>query len=171
MVGESPATTIVLLTGAPGVGKTTVSALVPSIDPACVVIESDLFRMMLRGSSRPPWEMPEGRAHEQLVVDAVAHTTRFFVQRGFARFVLVDTASQSVVERYREELGEFALRVVKLICSDSERVERLGPRAYMTDQQADRLTEHVGTMITEDAVVDTSELEPLAAAQRVVSLL
>ena len=112
-----------------------------------------------------------GPRHEQLVVDAAVHTARLFTDRGFTRIVLVDTASQDVVDRYRAGLDGLDLRVVKLRCDDSERIERLGPRAHLTGDQATKLTAHVSTMTTEDEVIDTSEVEPAAAAQQIVRLL
>lgn len=162
---------LVLLTGPPGVGKTTTSALLPSLDPDCVVVEADHFRMMLRGSSRPPWDGAEGHDHEILVVEAAVHVALFFVARGFRRIVLVDTVSQEATDLYRSAMG-LPVTVVKLSCADAARTERLGSRAvHMPADQLVRLTAHAETLEDEDVLMDSSEREPADVARLVLSLL
>jgi predicted ABC-type ATPase len=68
---------LLVVTGPPGVGKSTVAALVADRLPRSVLIEGDAFFAFLRQGAIDPW-LPESHAQNQVVVEATALATGRF---------------------------------------------------------------------------------------------
>lgn len=73
---------ILVLTGPPGIGKTTVARLVADALPRSVHLEADTFWRFIRSGSVAPW-LPEAHEQNEVVVQAVARTAAQFAAGGF----------------------------------------------------------------------------------------
>lgn len=76
------ASTLLVLTGPPGAGKSTVAELVVDRLDRSVLVAGDAFHRFLRRDRIDPW-LPESNEQNATVVTAQAATTRAFVDGGF----------------------------------------------------------------------------------------
>lgn len=71
--------TLLVVTGPPGAGKSTVAALVADRLPRSVLIEGDAFFAFLRQGAIEPW-LPESHAQNEIVTQAAAAATARFAR-------------------------------------------------------------------------------------------
>ena len=87
-VSDSKAAVIVILTGPPGAGKSTIAnALVKTFDSPGVHLQADDFWHFIKQGYIPPY-LPEAHNQNGVVIDALASTTRCYARAGY--FVVVD---------------------------------------------------------------------------------
>jgi cytidylate kinase len=70
---------LLVVTGPPGAGKSTVAALVADGLPRSVLIEGDAFMAFIRQGAIEPW-LPESHAQNEIVVEATALATGRFAR-------------------------------------------------------------------------------------------
>lgn len=70
---------LLVVTGPPGVGKSTVAALVADRLPRSVLVEGDAFFAFLRQGAIEPWR-PESHAQNEVVIEAAALATERFAR-------------------------------------------------------------------------------------------
>jgi cytidylate kinase len=70
---------LLVVTGPPGAGKSTIAALVADRLPRSVLIEGDAFFAFLRQGAIEPW-LPESNAQNQIVTEAAAVATGRFAR-------------------------------------------------------------------------------------------
>ncbi|MBV9799905.1 MAG: AAA family ATPase [Solirubrobacterales bacterium] len=78
---------VLILTGAPGVGKTTVARLLADRADRAVHLESDRFFQFIRAGYIEPWKR-ESREQNRLVMRTVAETAAAFASAGY--FTIID---------------------------------------------------------------------------------
>ncbi len=78
---------MLILTGAPGVGKTTVARLLAERADRAVHLESDRFFHFIRSGYIEPWKR-ESREQNRLVMRTVAETAAAFASAGY--FTIID---------------------------------------------------------------------------------
>jgi predicted kinase len=77
---------IVMVSGPPGVGKTTIAAaLADACDPS-VLIDADLFWDFIRRGRIAPW-FPESNDQNAVVIDAVARSAATYAAAGYPTFL------------------------------------------------------------------------------------
>ena len=87
-VEHSPRDTPVLIvTGPPGAGKTTVAGILAARAARAVHLEADAFFRFIRSGSVEPWR-PESRAQNEIVMRIVAHAAADYAAAGY--FTIVD---------------------------------------------------------------------------------
>lgn len=78
---------LIVVTGSPGAGKTTISAMLAEQNANSAHIEGDAFFAFLRNGYVSPWE-PESQAQNEMVVDATVAAAGTYAASG--KFTVLD---------------------------------------------------------------------------------
>lgn len=73
---------LLIVTGPPGAGKSSVARLIADGLDRSVLVEGDAFFAFLASGAIPPW-LPESHAQNEVVTDAAAKATAAFVDGGY----------------------------------------------------------------------------------------
>lgn len=117
---------LLVVTGPPGAGKSTVAALVADRLPRSVLIEGDAFFAFLRQGAIEPW-LPESHAQNGIVVEAAAVATGRF-ERAYAT-VYDGVMGPWFIDIFLAATGLDALDYVVLLPDVEVCVERVTTRA------------------------------------------
>ena len=107
----SPADTpVLILTGPPGVGKTTAAATLAGRHPAAVHLEGDAFFRFIRSGYVEPWR-PESQEQNSLVMGILAAAAASYAAAGY--FTIVDgiVIPGRFMERLRDHLQAAGMQV------------------------------------------------------------
>jgi predicted kinase len=77
---------ILILTGPPGVGKTTTAEILAARWPRAVHLESDVFFRFIRSDYVEPWK-PESHEQNRVVIDIVADAAAGYAAAGYRTIV------------------------------------------------------------------------------------
>lgn len=83
-MGERP---VLILTGAPGTGKTTTASILAERAPAAVHLETDVFFRFIRSGFIEPWK-PESAAQNQVAMGIAGEAAAAYAEAGY--FTLVE---------------------------------------------------------------------------------
>lgn len=169
----SPGLDLILLKGAPGVGKSTVAKFLSSHFPSGARIEVDVLRKMVIGVK---WT---DQAEHRAVLTLGAQLAAGFLRSGFSPVILVDTFSGDKVDdflnAFRAEHPQGKVCVIGLHASDNVL------RARVLNREADGFRDLAVSMringeLVRDArsfekLIDTTGLSPTEVAQAVLAAL
>ncbi|KAF0176896.1 MAG: hypothetical protein FD161_2840 [Limisphaerales bacterium] len=167
------ATDIIIIRGAPGVGKSQAAKCLESFFPDGVKIEVDILRKFVISVD---WKNQQ--EHKNLL-SVAARLAREYRTLGFAPVIVVDTFSGDKVNGFLEVLrdmgGDLKIRQFALYVSEEVLKERLGRRS--SDEFKDlaisqKLNADVLKGLPDGACrIDTSQLTPKGTAEKMASLL
>jgi predicted kinase len=162
---------IVVLTGGPGAGKSTVAMAVAQLRERCAVIEVDDLRQMLVQPHVPPWEGAEGLRQQRLGVANASLMAGTFATDG-ADVVIADVLTDETAAHYRQALDAASVSIVHLTVPCSLAHERAIARHYsLTDDQFRSLHAAQDHFRDFDVQIDTSTSPVQESAEIVSSLL
>jgi predicted kinase len=162
---------IVVLTGGPGAGKSTIARAVAPLRRRCAVIEVDDVRQMLVQPHAAPWEGAEGLRQQRLGVGNAAQLAIAFANDG-GDVVIADVVNDETAALYRRTLGDRAVQIVHLRVTEALARERTAGRHYsLTDGQMRSLHAAQVDFVGFDAQFDTSAMSVSDAALRVSEIL
>jgi len=122
-----------VLTGAPGAGKTTTAARLAAGLARAAVIDVDDVRHMVISGHAAPWQGREGQAQQRLGVDNSCGLARRFAQHG-VDVVIADVLTADTTALYRDLLP--GCLIVRLHLTLHEAHRRAGMRTIdLTDEE------------------------------------
>ena len=162
---------IVVLTGPPGAGKTTVAAKLARSQPMGVHLSGDqVFHWIVSGFI-PPWE-PESGPQNRTVITAIASVAARFAEGGYS--VIVDgIVGPWFLAQWQRAVGldeplEYVILRPSRAVAMSRALERLGP-ADLVDAEPVRAMfdafQDLGTL--ESHVIDSTDLDVASTLKRV----
>ncbi len=159
---------LLIVRGAPGVGKSTAVRRLRKHIPDGAVIEVDSLRGMIAAVQ---WVNTE---QHWVALDQASLLIKGFLAKGFRPVVLVDTFSRGKLTRFVQELDNSYL-VASLFASEDELVCRVSKRPdddYKDIDACLRLNSEVAENRYENEhLIDTSTLRPTAVAEVLKELL
>ncbi|GAA2112526.1 hypothetical protein GCM10009841_36260 [Microlunatus panaciterrae] len=160
---------VLVLTGGPAVGKSTISRLLAESRERAAVIEVDDVRQFVVSGAAAPWEGQEGLRQQRLGVEnACALATRFVAEK--IEVVISDVLNPETTALYRGLLPDCL--VVRLVAAPAEVRRRAGTRPwYLTEEEFALLHElDRSRPVPADHVLDVTVLSPAATCLAVNAL-
>lgn len=156
--------TILLLTGPPASGKTTIAdALAQRAADPLAIIEVDHLRHMLVYPHIAPWDGDEGHAQLLLGVLNACVLAQNFDAAG-CNVLIVDAVTDETAARYREELP---LAIVRLLPNWEQTMIRSHSREEpLRFREREALYEQQRALEIVDVTIDNSSLAPNIVADR-----
>lgn len=162
---------IIVLTGGPGAGKSTVARAVAPLRHRCAVIEVDDVRQMLVQPHAAPWDGAEGQRQQELGVGNAAQLAIAFAEDG-TDVVIADVVNNETAALYRRALVKYGVQIVHLPVTEAMARDRAAGRHYsLTDGQMHALHAAQVDFIDFDVQLDTCVMSLSAAALQVCEIL
>jgi predicted kinase len=167
---------ILILTGPPGVGKTTVAEILAARCPRAVHLESDVFFRFIRSDYVEPWK-PESHQQNRVVMDIVGDAAAAYAAAGYRTIVDGIVIPGWFLEPLRDRLRDAGipvayavLRAPRSVCT--ARVQsREGPAPVDSGALAQLWETFADLGELERHVLDVGDKEPGEAADLVVRSL
>ncbi len=159
---------VLVLTGPPAVGKTTVGRLVAAARARCAMVDIDDVRHLIVSGHAAPWDGAEGLVQQDLGVRNGCTLAANFAARGVDA-VLVDVLDDATAARYRELLDDPL--IVQLTVCREEALRRARTRTvHLTWAEFGQLHEQQHQFTGAEFRIDTTHLSTEETAARLVSL-
>lgn len=130
---------ILILTGPPAAGKTTLGPLLAKQLERCAVVDVDQVRAMLVQPHIAPWRGEAGMAQLRLGAHNACTLAQNFVAVGYS-VVILDVLTDETAQLYRAQLAEHQPTIVLLLPSLAEVLHRNQVRGqWLTDAEVELL--------------------------------
>lgn len=170
-MGERP---VLILTGAPGTGKTTTASILAGRAPAAVHLETDAFFRFIRSGYIEPWR-PESQAQNQVAMGIAGEAATAYAAAGYFTVVEGIVLPRWFLDPLRGTLRRAGFRVAYAVlraplpvCLD--RIERRDG-AVDSDAVTKIWTEFEDLGELQANVLDVSEISPEEAANTIEQAL
>ncbi|HTZ64784.1 MAG TPA: AAA family ATPase [Solirubrobacteraceae bacterium] len=173
---EPGSTPILILTGAPGSGKTTVAGLLAAKCERAVHLESDQFFHFIQSGYVAPWK-PESHEQNTIVMGIVARAAVGYADAGY--FTIVDGIIMPswFLEPLRDSLGAAGHRVAYAVLRAPLEVCLGRTRGRVSDRPSDAdVVEHLWRQLSdlgplESHVIENGTRSPRATADALAQQL
>lgn len=156
---------ILIITGPPAAGKTTISNMLSTMVPNCALIDADALRAMVRNPHIPPWEGKAG--NYQLLLGAKNACTlaqAFHEQR--LNVIITDVLTSESREIYTSTLSELDPNFVMLMPTLETCLKRNKMRGqFLQDQEVKLLYNWQTDLKGIETVLDNSTIPAKPVAQ------
>lgn len=149
---------VLVLTGPPAVGKTSVGRLLAGTRRRGALVDIDDVRHMVVAGHAAPWDGDEGRRQQRLGVVNGCAVAGTFTANGID-VVIVDVLTDQTAGLYRQLLRDPL--IVQLTAAYDEAVRRAHTREiHLTRDEFRRLHDEQGRLTAFDHRIDTTDLSP-----------
>lgn len=157
---------ILVLTGPPASGKSTVGPLVANQLDRSVVIDVDLVRGMVKQPHVPPWVGQEGERQLRLGAENGSMLAIHFSKAGF-NVILLDVLTDETAQIYRTTFKDVDHKIVVMLPSLEESIQRNRERGqWLKDKEVALLYEWQCKLTGFDDKIDNSDIPVNALAQK-----
>jgi predicted kinase len=162
---------VLVLTGGPAVGKSTIAAQVALLRERCAVIDVDDVRQMVRNPHLAPWDGKEGDLQRRLGVLNACSLAGNFVRDRYDVLVL-DVLTDQTAALYRQILSDLAPSVIVQLTAQKPEIERRASTrpTYLTEEEFEMLHRQQASFSGADVVLDTTALDTSRSAERLVGV-
>jgi hypothetical protein len=162
---------LTILTGPAAAGKNTIAHIYATqFCEQCAVIDVDVVRGMLRQPHLAPWDGAAGLDQHRLGVKHACILAKSFLAEG-CEVVVLDVVWADLGQLYRQQLAGHYARIVRLMPSWEESLQRLHSRPYsITDAEAEWVYTTQQSLQDFDYTLDNTTLAPEAVAAWLASL-
>jgi chloramphenicol 3-O-phosphotransferase len=155
---------VLLLTGAPAAGKTTVARLLADRLARSAMVDVDAVRAMVRRGHVAAWYRGEGTAQHRLGVRNAGLLARNFVEAGYT-VVIADLVTEETLPRYRAGLAGLPVRLVRLLPTLEEAQRRNRDRGlWVQPDRVEALYAQQAAFADADETLDTTSTSAEAVA-------
>lgn len=149
---------ILILTGPPAAGKSTIGSLLANKINRCAVIDVDMLRAMVVHPHTPPWEGNEGMAQLRLGAANACILAQNF-NRALFHVVILDVLTDETARIYRHQLEQLDHRIVRLLPTLETALQRNQARGQiLTDAEVQLLYAWQTELTDYDQSIDNSSL-------------
>jgi broad-specificity NMP kinase len=150
---------IILIRGAPGIGKSTIGELFRASAPQGAIVDIDDIRRMINNEK---FTYHENHDYANAIKAGCA-LVESFLGLGYTPIVVVDVFSMGILESFTAQFGMGTMASVTLYANDEILFRRMANRAsgYINLEVAKSVNRHIyETRDKTDAWIDTSLLDP-----------
>lgn len=149
---------ILILTGPPAAGKSTIGSLLAKKINHCAVIDVDLLRAMVAHPHIPPWQGDEGMAQLRLGAANACILAQNF-NRALFHVVILDVLTDETARIYRHQLDQLDHRIVRFMPTLETVLQRNQERGQvLTDDEVRLLYEWQTELTDYDQSIDNTGL-------------
>ena len=162
--GQDEPMAVIVLTGGPAAGKTTLARAVAGGRERCAVVDVDEVRWMLLQPHVAPWGGAEGRRQQLLGVKNACWLAQSFIADG-CDVIVTDVLTHETASLYRQSIPGAA--IVRLTVDFAVALERSDARGWaLTRDEFETLHREQETYTDFDLEIDTTsiDVETLVAA-------
>lgn len=161
---------ILILTGPPAAGKSTLGPLIAEQLEHCAVIDVDLIRLMVAQPHVPPWHGEEGMRQLCLGAGNACLLAHNFSQEGF-HVVILDVLTAETAGIYRSKLATVEHQIVLLLPTLEQSLQRNRERGqWLTDDEVRLLYAWEEQLDEYDRKIDNTDISAEALASEFVGL-
>jgi chloramphenicol 3-O-phosphotransferase len=149
--------TILVVTGPPASGKTSVAPLVARQRQRCAIIDVDQVRWMLVQPHAAPWEGEEGKRQCRFGVENACLLATRFAEDG-CDVVLLDFIWDYTINIYRQRLAPHPFKIVQLMPSLEETLPRNHARGWLPAHEVEMLYAAMESFHSYDMRIDNTRI-------------
>ena len=162
---------ILILSGPPAAGKSTLGPLIASQLERCAVIDVDRVRLMVAQPHVPPWRGEEGLRQLRLGAENACLLAHNFVEAGF-HVVILDVLTPETAGIYRSNLAPLDHQIVLLLPTLEQSLQRNRARGqWLTDEEVRLLYAWEAQLAECDRKIDNSHISAEELAVELAGLM
>jgi broad-specificity NMP kinase len=158
---------IIVIRGAPGIGKSTIGELFRASTPHGVIVDIDDMRRMI---NKEKFTYHEDQDYANTIKAACA-LVESFLELGYTPIIVVDVFSLVILELFMGHFETRKIASITLYANDDILFKRMANRAsgYINLEVAKSVNRHIyQTRVKTDAWIDTSLLDPRGVLKEVI---
>lgn len=159
---------IVILTGPPASGKTSVAPLIACQRTRCAIIDVDQVRWMLAHPHAAPWEGEEGKRQCRLGVENACLLAQSFAEDG-CDVLILDFLWDYTAPIYRQRLAAYQPEIILLMPSLEETQRRNRARGWLPAHEVEMLYANLQSITDYDIRIDNTNLPVEALAAKILT--